>query len=156
MEPSIPKWRSSTGVPRRARTTALLTSRLLAFARQQPLEPLIADANKIASQTSEMLRRTLGESIQVETVLAGGLWRVFADQAQIESALLNLCLNARESMPDGGRLTIETANAELDDQYARAHEEVPAGQYVMISVSDTGAGMPPAVLERAFEPFFTT
>jgi signal transduction histidine kinase/ActR/RegA family two-component response regulator len=139
-----------------ARKAAALTSRLLAFARQQPLEPRIGDANKLVAQMSEMLRRTLGETVQLETVLAGGLWRVFADPAQIESCLVNLCLNARDAMQSGGRLTIETANTELDDQYARAHEEVTAGQYVMLSVTDTGIGMVPEVLERAFEPFYTT
>jgi signal transduction histidine kinase/ActR/RegA family two-component response regulator len=139
-----------------ARKAAALTSRLLAFARQQPLEPKVADANQLVAQMSELLRRTLGETVQLETVLAGGLWRVFADSAQIESSLVNLCLNARDAMPRGGRLTIETANTELDDPYARAHDEVAAGQYVMISVTDTGTGMAPEVLERAFEPFYTT
>ena len=139
-----------------AQKAAALTSRLLAFARQQPLEPKIADANKLVAQTSEILRRTLGETVKLETVLAGGLWRVFVDPAQIESALVNLCLNARDAMAGGGRLTIETANAELDDQYARTHEEVASGQYVMVSVTDTGSGMTPEVLEHAFEPFYTT
>jgi signal transduction histidine kinase/ActR/RegA family two-component response regulator len=139
-----------------ARKAAALTSRLLAFARQQPLEPKVADTNKLVAQMSEILRRTLGETMQLETVLAGGLWRVFADPVQIESSLVNLCLNARDAMQAGGRLTIETANTELDDQYARAHDEVAAGQYVMLSVTDTGTGMAAEVLERAFEPFYTT
>jgi signal transduction histidine kinase/CheY-like chemotaxis protein len=139
-----------------ARKAAALTSRLLAFARQQPLEPKVADTNKLVAQMSEILRRTLGETMQLETVLAGGLWRVFADPVQIESSLVNLCLNARDAMQAGGRLTIETANTELDDQYARAHDEVAAGQYVMLSVTDTGTGMAPEALERAFEPFYTT
>jgi signal transduction histidine kinase len=89
-------------------------------------------------------------------VLAGGLWRVCADPTQIESALVNLSVNARDAMPDGGKLTIETSNCELDERYVAAHEEVTAGQYVMLSVTDTGTGMPPEVLERAFEPFYTT
>jgi signal transduction histidine kinase/CheY-like chemotaxis protein len=139
-----------------AQRAATLTARLLAFSRQQPLEPKVLDANKLVGGMSEMLRRTLGERVQVETVLAGGLWRVCADPTQIESALVNLAVNARDAMPDGGKLTIETGNCELDERYAAAHEEVTAGQYVMLSVTDTGTGMPPEVLERAFEPFYTT
>jgi signal transduction histidine kinase len=139
-----------------ATRAATLTARLLAFSRQQPLEPRILDANKLVAGMSEMLRRTLGERVRVETVLAGGLWRVCADPVQIESALVNLAVNARDAMPDGGRLTIETANAELDERYANAHEDVTSGQYVMLSVTDTGTGMPPEVIERAFEPFYTT
>ena len=139
-----------------AARAATLTARLLAFSRQQPLEPKVADANKLVVGMSEMLRRTLGEQISVETVLAGGLWKIRADVTQIESALLNLSVNARDAMPGGGKLTIETANCELDDRYARAHDEVRAGQYVMISVTDTGTGMTREVVERAFEPFYTT
>jgi signal transduction histidine kinase len=139
-----------------AQRGATLTARLLAFARQQPLEPKVLDTNKLVGGVSEMLRRTLGERVQVETVLAGGLWRVSADPAQIESALVNLAVNARDAMPDGGKLTIETGNCELDERYAATHEEVTAGQYVMLSVTDTGTGMPQEVIERAFEPFYTT
>jgi signal transduction histidine kinase/CheY-like chemotaxis protein len=139
-----------------AERAATLTARLLAFSRQQPLEPKVLDTNKLVGGMSEMLRRTLGERVQVETVLAGGLWRVHADPAQIESALVNLAVNARDAMPDGGRLTIETANAELDDRYARLHEEVVAGQYVLLSVTDSGIGMTGDVMERVFEPFYTT
>ncbi len=139
-----------------AQRATQLTARLLAFSRQQPLEPNVLDSNKLVSGMSEMLRRTLGEHIRVETVLAGGLWRCFADAGQVENALLNLCVNARDAMPDGGRLTIETANAHLDDAYAASHAEVTAGQYVLVSVSDTGMGMPAEVIERAFDPFFTT
>jgi signal transduction histidine kinase len=139
-----------------AERAATLTARLLAFSRQQPLEPKVLNANTLVGGMSEMLRRTLGERVEVETVLAGGLWRVSADPAQIESALVNLAVNARDAMPDGGKLTIETANAELDERYAKAHDEVTAGQYVMLSVTDTGTGMPPDVIERAFEPFYTT
>ncbi|OYZ89183.1 MAG: hybrid sensor histidine kinase/response regulator [Rhizobiales bacterium 17-65-6] len=139
-----------------AQRAAALTARLLAFSRQQALEPQPLDANKLVGGMSELLRRTLGETIQVETVLAGGLWRAFADPAQLENAIVNLAVNARDAMPDGGRLTIETANSDLDERYARNHAEVTAGQYVLVSVSDTGTGMGPEVIERAFDPFYTT
>jgi signal transduction histidine kinase/ActR/RegA family two-component response regulator len=139
-----------------AQRAAQLTGRLLAFSRQQPLAPRALDANKLVGGMSEMLRRTVGENFKVETVLAGGLWTTYADAGQLENAVLNLCVNARDAMPDGGALTIETGNAHLDDNYAAAHSEVTAGQYVVISVSDTGAGMPPEVAERAFDPFYTT
>jgi signal transduction histidine kinase/ActR/RegA family two-component response regulator len=139
-----------------ANRAASLTHRLLAFSRQQPLEPKALDANKLVSGMSELLRRTLGESIEIETVLAGGLWPTFADPNQLESALLNLAVNARDAMPDGGKLTIETANGHLDEAYAAIRPDVTAGQYVMVCVSDTGTGMSPDVVARAFEPFFTT
>ena len=105
---------------------------------------------------SELLRRTLGEQIAVETVLAGGLWRTYADAGQLENAILNLAVNARDAMGGGGKLTIETNNAHLDDEYARARSEVEPGQYVLICVTDTGDGMTPEVIGRAFDPFFTT
>ena len=139
-----------------AQRAAVLTARLLAFSRQQPLDPKVLDANKLVGGMSELLRRTIGEPIRIETVLAGGLWRVRADATEIENALVNLAVNGRDAMPDGGKLTIETANCDLDDRYARAHVEVTAGQYVMISVSDSGVGMPAEVIERAFDPFYTT
>jgi CheY-like chemotaxis protein/nitrogen-specific signal transduction histidine kinase len=139
-----------------AQRAAVLTARLLAFSRQQPLAPEIIDANKLVGGMSELLRRMLGEQIRIEAVLAGGLWPTFADLSQLENAILNLSVNARDAMPDGGHLTIETANTELDDRYARMHQEVEAGQYVMISITDTGIGMSPEVLERAFDPFYTT
>ncbi len=139
-----------------AQRAAVLTARLLAFSRQQPLAPEIVDANKLVGGMSEMLRRTLGEQISIEVVLAGGLWPTFADLSQLENAILNLSVNARDAMPDGGHLTIETANTELDDRYARLHQDVEAGQYVMVSITDTGIGMSPEVLERAFDPFYTT
>jgi signal transduction histidine kinase len=139
-----------------AQRAAALTARLLAFSRRQPLDPRNLDANKLVGGMSELLRRTIGEQVQIETVLGGGLWNAYVDPAQVESALLNLVVNARDAMPGGGKLTIETANADLDDRYARAHAEVTAGQYVQISVTDTGAGMAPETIERAFEPFFTT
>ena len=114
------------------------------------------DPNKLVAGMSELLRRTVLEDVRMETVLAGGLWRVSADPNQLESAILNLCINSRDAMPDGGLLTIETSNAYLDEVYAAGEAEVAAGQYVMIGVTDTGTGMPPDVVERAFDPFYTT
>jgi signal transduction histidine kinase/CheY-like chemotaxis protein len=139
-----------------AQRAAVLTARLLAFSRQQPLAPEVIDANKLVGGMSELLRRTLGEQIKIETVLAGGLWMTFADISQLENAILNLSVNARDAMPVGGHLTIETANTELDDRYARTHAEVEAGQYVLISITDTGTGMSQDVMDRAFDPFYTT
>ena len=135
---------------------ANLTQRLLAFSRQQPLAPQVVDANRLLAGMSDLLRRALGEQVAIETVLGGGLWKTNADPSQIENAILNLAVNARDAMPDGGRLTIETANCHLDDDYAARHAEVSAGQYVLIAVTDTGAGMSPEVAARAFDPFFTT
>ncbi|MBY5348300.1 ATP-binding protein [Rhizobium leguminosarum] len=139
-----------------AQRAAVLTARLLAFSRQQPLAPEVIDLNKLVGGMSELLRRTLGEQIRIETVLAGGLWPSFADLSQLENAILNLAVNARDAMPGGGNLTIETANTELDERYSRMHSEVEAGQYVMVSITDTGTGMSPEVIERAFDPFYTT
>lgn len=142
-----------------ANRAATLTSRLLAFSRQTPLVPAVVDANKLVIGMSELLRRTLGvlgEHIQIETVLGGGLWQTFVDPIQLENAILNLAVNARDAMPHGGKLTIESYNADLDERYATLHSDVNAGQYVLVSVTDTGEGMPPDVVERAFEPFFTT
>jgi signal transduction histidine kinase/ActR/RegA family two-component response regulator len=135
---------------------AELTSRLLAFSRRQPLDPKPSDINRQIADMDPMLRRTLGEHIEIELVRGGGLWKAMVDPGQLENAILNLCLNARDAMPNGGRLTIETANAHLDAAYAASQSEVEPGQYVMIAVSDTGTGMDAATLERAFEPFFTT
>ncbi len=135
---------------------ASLTGRLLAFSRQQPLAPQVVDANRVVTGMSDLLRRTLGETISIETVLAGGLWKTYADPSQIENAILNLAVNGRDAMPEGGSLTIETANSHLDDSYAATHADVVAGQYVMIAVTDQGEGMTSDVLARAFEPFFTT
>lgn len=132
-----------------------LTQRLLAFSRQQPLEPRALDINRLVTSMTELLTRTLGEHIQIETVSAARLWRTFADPVQLESAVLNLAVNARDAMPDGGRLTIETGNALVDDVVARDYG-VPAGQYVLLAVSDTGVGMNADVMTQAFDPFFTT
>ncbi|WP_432416782.1 ATP-binding protein [Rhizobium leguminosarum] len=139
-----------------ARRAAALTQRLLAFARRQPLDPKPVDANGLIRGMSELLHRTLGEIFQIEIVLAGGLWKTEADPNELESALLNLAINARDAMPDGGKLTIETFNAHLDEAYASAHAEVLPGQYTAISVSDTGMGMDAETLSHVFEPFFTT
>src|SRR6202163_2041532 len=139
------------------RRAAKLTNRLLAFARQQPLDPKTIDANKLVSGVCELLRRTLGEAVLLETVLAGGLWRIHADANQLENALVNLAVNARDAMPNGGKMTIETANCYLDQAYVDGlTEPVSVGQYVMIAVADSGVGMDRSTLERAFEPFFTT
>jgi hypothetical protein len=139
-----------------AQRAAELTNRLLAFSRQLPLNPQIIDAGGMVKSMSELLRRTLGEEVRLETVLAGGLWETNTDINQLENAIINLSVNARDAMPNGGRLTIETSNAHLDDEYARAHDEVIAGQYVLIAVSDEGTGMTPETIEKVFEPFFTT
>ena len=139
-----------------ARRASELTKQLLAFSRMQPLQPASTDVNKCVSDMSELLRRTLGEGIELEAVLGGGVWRAIVDAPQLESALLNLVINARDAMEAAGRLTIETANAELDQAYADAHVEVTAGQYVMIAVTDTGPGMTEDIMSRAFDPFFTT
>jgi PAS domain S-box-containing protein len=140
-----------------AQRAATLTHRLLAFSRQSPLKPEVVDLNKIVSAMSELIRRTLGEHIAIETVLAGGLWRAEVDPNQVENAVLNLCVNARDAMPEGGKLTIETANTHLDETYlAVAKGDIRSGQYVMVAVADTGSGMPPEVRERVFEPFYTT
>jgi signal transduction histidine kinase len=135
---------------------AALTHRLLAFSRQQPLSPEPIDPNTMVSDMAELLARTLGGAVKLETVLASGLWRTIADSAELESAILNLAINARDAMPEGGKLTIETSNAFLDEDYAARQIGVPSGQYVLIAVSDTRTGISPELIERAFEPFFTT
>lgn len=139
-----------------AQRAAGLTARLLAFARRQPLSPTALAINTSVRDLTELLHRTLGETIELECVLGQRVWTIEADRNQLESAIVNLAVNARDAMPDGGKLTIETANAELDQSYAEMDAEVIPGQYVLISVSDTGSGMQKETLSRVFEPFFTT
>jgi signal transduction histidine kinase/DNA-binding response OmpR family regulator len=148
--------RALDNATRGAQRAARLTERLLAFARRKPLEPKSLDVNALVSGMSDLLQRTLGEEIKVRTTLAPDLWPAEVDPTELEAAILNLAVNARDAMMSGGELTIETGNAELDAAYAASNNEVKAGSYVLISVSDTGTGMPPAVLKQVFEPFFTT
>ncbi len=148
--------RLADGAMRGADRAAALTQRLLAFSRRQPLAPQPIDVNDLVAGMSDLLHRTIGETIRIETALAPGLWRVSADANQLENALLNLAVNARDAMPDGGKLTIETANVFLDKEYAASHEEVQPGEYVTLAVSDTGTGIPKETMARVFEPFFTT
>lgn len=148
--------RSAENAMRGARRAESLTQRLLAFSRQQPLEPRPVDVGRLVAGMSDLLRRTLGEQIAIETALSGGLWQVEVDPNQLEVAILNLAVNARDAMPNGGRLTLETANVFLDHAYAAGQSEVVPGQYVQLAISDSGQGMTPDVQARAFEPFFTT
>ncbi len=134
---------------------ATLTHRLLAFARRQTLQPKAVNVNTLVSGMEELIRRTIGPNLRMETVLAGGLWNCLCDPNQLENAILNLCINARDAMPNGGTLTVETANTWLDDAAAK-ERDMERGQYVAVCVSDTGAGMSPEVAARAFDPFFTT
>lgn len=139
-----------------AQRAATLTSRLLAFSRRQALQPRPLDLNTVVRDLTDLLHRTLGEQIEIEGVLVPRLWRVEADPGQFESAIVNLAVNARDAMPEGGKLTIETSNVALDEAYQAIDAEVRPGQYVMVSVSDTGCGMDSDTLTRVFEPFFTT
>ncbi len=133
-----------------------LAAQLLAFGRRQPLAPKPVNLGRLVRRLDDMLRRALGEAIEIEVIIGGGLWNTLIDAAQVENALLNLAINARDAMSGLGRLTIEAGNAWLDDEYAARHVDVSPGQYVMLAVTDTGCGMPPEVVEQAFEPFFTT
>ena len=137
------------------RRAATLTQRLLAFSRRQTLDPKPTDLNRLIAGMDDLIRRTVGPSIELEVVGAGGLWSTKVDPSQLENSLLNLCINARDAMPEGGRITIETANKWLDDRSAR-ERELPPGQYVSVCVTDNGTGMTPDVIAQAFDPFFTT
>ncbi|MFM0739296.1 response regulator [Paraburkholderia xenovorans] len=135
---------------------ANLASQLLAFGRRQPLAPKVVNLGRFVRGLDDMLRRALGDGVEIETIVSGGLWNSLVDPFQVENALLNLAINARDAMSGHGRLTIEAGNAALDDAYAKRNADVVPGQYVMLAVTDTGTGMPPEVRERVFEPFFTT
>ncbi|MFN4140532.1 ATP-binding protein [Aestuariivirga sp.] len=149
--------RSCEMAQRASQRSAKLTARLLAFSRRQPLDPKPIDANRLISGLSDMLGRTIGEQVRLEVITAPGLWTAQADVNELENAILNLAVNARDAMPEGGRLTIETGNTYLDEDYVSAiAEPVAPGQYVMIAITDTGVGMDPGTLQHAFEPFFTT
>ena len=141
---------------RGAQRAAALTSRLLAFSRRQALDPKPFNVNAFLTGIVEFLQRSLGEQVEIEAVGGAGLWQIEVDANQLESALVNLAINARDAMPNGGKLTIEAANVHVDDQYVRSNPEMTSGQYVAICVTDTGIGMSPDTLNHAFEPFFTT
>ncbi|MBD3877834.1 PAS domain S-box protein [Pseudomonas kunmingensis] len=138
-----------------ARRAAALTHRLLAFSRRQTLDPRPVDVNMLMEGMTELIQRTVGPSILLETISAPDLWAASVDASQLENAILNLCINSRDAMPDGGRITIETANRVLDPEMAQAYD-LPAGDYLSLSVTDTGTGMTPSVIAKAFDPFFTT
>jgi PAS domain S-box-containing protein len=148
--------RALANIGRGAQRASTLTSRLLAFSRRQPLDPKQLDVNRFITNVVEFVQRSLGESIKVEAVGAAGLWPIEVDQAQLETAIVNLAINARDAMPDGGKLTIEASNTFIGGDYARKNPEISPGQYVAICVTDTGQGMTEEVATRAFEPFFTT
>ena len=144
------------GTLKAAERGAALTSRLLAFSRRQMLEPQSTDVNKLVAGIEQLVRRTVGDHVEVSLLLGGDVWPAIVDRGQLETAIVNLAANARDAMPDGGRLTLETGNIELDDGYTALHPDVKPGEYVMVAVGDTGSGMSAEVAARAFEPFFTT
>lgn len=143
-------------IEKSAARAAELTQQLLAYSRRQPLHPRLTDLNELVGATSKLLRRTLGENIEIEALLADDLWITNVDRTQLETSLVNLSLNARDAMPDGGQLLIETRNVVLDQDYVAQNPDVAPGSYAMLAVTDTGTGIPPEALEKVFEPFFTT
>lgn len=156
LSPSASLQRVLSNAMRGAQRASTLTSRLLAFSRRQALDPKPLDVNKFIASSVDFLRRSLGEQIDIEAVGSAGQWQIEADPSQLDAALVNLAINARDAMPDGGKLTIEGANVFADDEYSRVNPEVPSGQYVVIGVTDTGTGMSAETLSHVFEPFFTT
>ncbi|MEI7038242.1 GAF domain-containing hybrid sensor histidine kinase/response regulator [Fulvimonas yonginensis] len=156
MAADVPERRHAESAMEAANRAAALTQRLLAFARQQPLKPQPVDVNELVAGMSDLLRRALGANVQLELLTGSRLWCTRADPNQLENAIVNLAVNARDAMPDGGRLVIETGNARLDRRYTASHPGVAEGDYVLVAVSDDGVGMPPEVVERAFDPFFST
>ena len=154
--PGDPALGNIAEITRAAQRAADLTRQLLAFARRQIIEPRIVDLNQLVLNVDRMLRRLLGEDVELVTVPQPGLWRVRIDPGQFEQVLVNLAVNARDAMPEGGRLVIETSNVELDAEFARNHATVQPGPHVLLAVSDTGVGMDPEVQAHIFEPFFTT
>jgi PAS domain S-box-containing protein len=156
MNRDSPEYKMVQPAIRAAERGATLTARLLAFSRRQALTPSVINVGKAIAEMTALMRRVLGENIEIETVVDGGLWSCEVDPTQLENALLNMALNARDAMPEGGKLTVEAGNARLDDEYAASQLEVSPGRYVMLSVTDTGVGMSPEVRSRVFDPFFTT
>jgi PAS domain S-box-containing protein len=135
---------------------AKLAAQLLAFGRRQPLAPKVINLGRLVRGMDDLLRRALGEGVEIETIIAGGLWNALVDETQVENAILNLAINARDAMNGQGKLTIEAGNAYLDDRYTRQYSDVEPGQYVVIAVTDSGSGMSQDIIDQVFEPFFTT
>jgi PAS domain S-box-containing protein len=135
---------------------AKLASQLLSFGRRQPLAPRVVNIGRLINETDELIRRALGDEIEIETIVAGGLWNTLIDPSNVENAILNLAINARDAMDGKGKLTIEVGNASLNDEYASLNPDVTPGQYVLLAITDTGSGIPPEIINRVFEPFFTT